>query len=145
MTNLIIETDGAARGNPGLAGVGIIIKDERGRKLESIHEFLGLTTNNQAEYRGLIAGLRAAAKHEPATVTVRMDSELVVKQMNGQYRVRHPEILALYLEAVEAASALPDVRFEHVPRERNPGADRLANFAIDNRMMPSRGAPPDES
>jgi probable phosphoglycerate mutase len=70
-----------------------------------------------------------------------MDSELVVKQMNGQYRVRHPEIIPLYQQAVEAASALPHVTFVHIPREKNPGADRLANLAIDGRMVPSRGAP----
>lgn len=142
--HLIIETDGAARGNPGLAGAGIVIKDEHGRKLESIHEFLGVTTNNQAEYRALILGLRSAARYQPDAVTVRMDSELVVKQMNGQYRVRHPEILPLYSEAVEAAAALPEVSFQYVPRERNPGADSLANLAIDSRMVRGRGAGPDE-
>jgi ribonuclease HI len=137
--HLILETDGAARGNPGLAGAGIIIKDEHGRKLETIGRFLGVTTNNQAEYQALIEGLRAVLRHSPDVVTVRMDSELVVKQMSGQYRVRHPEILPLYLQAVEAAQALPEVRFEHVSRERNPGADRVANFAIDSRMIKGRG------
>ena len=104
---LIVETDGAARGNPGLAGVGVIIKDEQGRTVERIGKFLGLATNNQAEYQGLITGLEAVTHHEPEAVTVRMDSELVVKQMNGQYRVRHPEILSLYAQAVELASQLP--------------------------------------
>jgi ribonuclease HI len=139
MKKLIVETDGAARGNPGLAGAGIIIKDEKGRRVETIGKFLGVTTNNQAEYRALIEGLLAVLRHNPESVTVRMDSELVVKQMNGQYRVRHPEILALYLEAVEAAQALPEVHFELVPRERNPGADRVANIAIDSRMIKGRG------
>jgi ribonuclease HI len=139
MKKLIVETDGAARGNPGLAGAGIIIKDERGRRVETIGKFLGVTTNNQAEYRALIEGLLAVLRHNPESVTVRMDSELVVKQMNGQYRVRHPEILALYLEAVEAAQALPEVHFELVPRESNPGADRVANIAIDSRMIKGRG------
>jgi ribonuclease HI len=138
---LVLETDGAARGNPGLAGAGIIIKDEKGHRLETMHVFLGVATNNQAEYRALIEGLRAVARHNPGSVLVRMDSELVVKQMNGQYRVRHPEIIPLYQQAVEAASALPHVTFVHIPREKNPGADRLANLAIDGRMVPSRGAP----
>lgn len=138
---LVLETDGAARGNPGLAGAGIIIKDEKGQRIESRHEFLGVATNNQAEYRALIEGLRAVASHQPASVLVRMDSELVVKQMNGQYRVRHPDIIPLYQQAVEAASALPAVTFVHVPREKNPGADRLANLAIDGRMIRGRGAP----
>jgi ribonuclease HI len=137
--HLILETDGAARGNPGLAGAGIIIKDEHGRKIETIGKFLGVTTNNQAEYRALIEGLQAVQRHGPDCVTVRMDSELVVKQMSGQYRVRHPEIVPLYLEAVEAVQGLSEVRFEHVPRERNPGADRVANFAIDSRMIKGRG------
>ena len=141
---LIIATDGAARGNPGLAGAGVVIKDAAGRRLEAIHKFLGVTTNNQAEYRALIEGLRAALHHNPEAVTVRMDSELVVKQMNGQYRVRHPEILPLYLEAVEAVSALPEVTFEYVPRERNREADDLSNIAIDSRMNPGRGALSDE-
>jgi len=137
---LIVETDGAARGNPGLAGAGIIIKDEHGHTIESIGKYLGSKTNNQAEYHALIEGLRAVARHQPESVVVRMDSELVVRQMNGQYRVRHPELLPLYVEAVELASALPDISFAHVPRERNPGADQIANFAIDSRMIPGRGA-----
>ncbi|GAC1320495.1 MAG: hypothetical protein NVS2B16_21700 [Chloroflexota bacterium] len=130
---LIVETDGASRGNPGLAGAGVIIKDEHGHVVETIGKFLGVTTNNQAEYHALIAGLEAAARHHPEAVTVRMDSELVVKQMNGQYRVRHPEILPLYSRAAELAGALPAVSFVHVVREKNPGADRVANVAIDSR------------
>ena len=133
MKNLVVETDGASRGNPGLAGAGVIIKDGGGRILETIGRFLGLATNNQAEYQALIAGLEAVAHHEPESVTVRMDSELLVKQMNGDYRVRHPDLLPLYARAVDLAFALPQVRFEHVPRERNPGADRVANMAIDTR------------
>jgi ribonuclease HI len=130
---LIVETDGAARGNPGLAGAGVIVKDEHGRRLETIGKFLGVTTNNQAEYRALIEGLQAAARHQPECVTVRMDSELVVRQMNGQYRVRHPELLPLYAQAVELAMALPNVTFQYVPRDQNFGADQVANVAIDSR------------
>jgi ribonuclease HI len=141
--DLIIETDGASRGNPGLAGAGVIIKDRRGHQLKHIAEFLGSMTNNQAEYRALIIGLEAAAEYEPERVTVRMDSELAVKQMNGLYKVRHPEILPLFLRASELAQALPDVTFVHVPREENPGADRVANLAIDGRMSQGRGAGPD--
>ena len=133
LRKLIIETDGAARGNPGLAGAGIIIKDETGKRIETIGKFLGVATNNQAEYQALIAGLEAVARHEPASITVRMDSELVVKQMNGEYRVRHPDLVPLYVAANELAAALPEVTFEYIPRERNPGADRLANVAIDSR------------
>src|SRR5579864_2281779 len=99
---LVLETDGAARGNPGLAGAGIIIMDEKGHHLETLHEFLGVATNNQAEYRALIEGLRAVARHNPESVLVRMDSELVVKQMNGIYRVKHPQMIPLYQQAMEA-------------------------------------------
>jgi ribonuclease H / adenosylcobalamin/alpha-ribazole phosphatase len=140
---LIVETDGASRGNPGLAGAGVIIKDGQGRRLKHIAEFLGSMTNNQAEYRALIIGLEAAAQYQPDSVTVRMDSELAVKQMNGLYKVRHPEIVPLYLKASELAQALPNVTFVHVPREKNPGADRVANLAIDGRMSQGRGAGPD--
>jgi len=90
---LIVETDGACRGNPGLAGAGVIIKDENGAKIETIGTFLGVTTNNQAEYRALIEGLEAVARHQPSAVTVRMDSELLVRQMTGVYKVRNPGIL----------------------------------------------------
>ncbi len=137
---LIVETDGAARGNPGLAGAGVIIKDEQGHRIETIGKYLGSKTNNQAEYHALIEGLQAVARHQPESVIVRMDSELVVKQMNGQYRVKHPELLPLYAQAMELAAALPKVTFVRVPRERNPGADRVANTAIDSRMIPGRGA-----
>ncbi|MDQ2742684.1 MAG: ribonuclease HI family protein [Chloroflexota bacterium] len=137
---LIVETDGACRGNPGLAGAGVIIKDENGANIETIGTFLGVTTNNQAEYRALIEGLEAVARHQPAAVTVRMDSELVVRQMTGIYKVRNPGILPLYSQAMALVNALPSVSFEHVPREKNPGADRVANVAIDSRMIRGRSA-----
>ncbi|MGH2443691.1 MAG: ribonuclease HI family protein [Chloroflexota bacterium] len=137
---LILETDGASRGNPGLSGAGVIIRDEQGHKIESLHEFLGVGTNNQAEYRALILGLKAASRHLPVSLQVRSDSELLVKQMTGVYRVRHPEIVPLYLQAREATDALPEVTYVHVMRERNREADMLANAAIDTRMVPGRAA-----
>ncbi|HZS93190.1 MAG TPA: ribonuclease HI family protein [Chloroflexota bacterium] len=130
---LILETDGASRGNPGLAGAGVVIRDENGRRLETIGKFLGVTTNNQAEYQALIAGLEAVGHHNPEAVEVHSDSELLVKQMNGQYRVRNPAILPLYARAMELTVALGDVTYTYVPRERNSGADALANVAIDSR------------
>ncbi len=141
---IIVETDGASRGNPGLSGAGVIVKDERGHRIETIQKFLGVGTNNQAEYKALIEGLRAAQRHAPDEVTVQMDSELVVKQMTGQYRVRNPEIFALYSEAMELVAGFGSVKFVHVLRERNPGADRVANMAIDSRMVRGRGAVSDE-
>jgi len=131
--SFVIETDGASRGNPGLAGAGIVIKDDQGRTVDTIGKFLGVMTNNQAEYHALIAGLEAIASHKPEAVTVRMDSELIVKQMRGQYRVKHPDLLPLYSRVVELVSVLPAVTFEHVVRERNSRADRVANVAIDSR------------
>jgi ribonuclease HI len=116
-----------------MAGIGVIIKDETGKTVETIGKFLGVATNNQAEYRALIEALSAAGRYRPEAVTVRSDSELMVKQINGQYRVRHPEIIPLYQQAVELASELPGFAIEHVPREKNPGADRVANLAIDSR------------
>jgi ribonuclease HI len=116
-----------------MAGAGVIITDERGHRVDTIGEFLGVATNNQAEYRALIAGLTAVAAYNPTEVIVRMDSELVVKQMNGQYRVRHPDLLPLFVRAAELVAALPSVTFVHIPRERNPGADRVANMAIESR------------
>jgi ribonuclease HI len=130
---LLVETDGAARGNPGLAGAGVIIKDEAGKTLETIGEFLGVATNNQAEYKALIVALAAVQRYQPEAVTVRSDSELMVKQINGQYRVRHPQIVPLYQQAMELATAFPNFSIVHVPREKNPGADRVANVAIDSR------------
>jgi ribonuclease HI len=130
---LIVETDGASRGNPGLAGLGVIIRDDAGKRVETIGKFLGVTTNNQAEYHALIEGLEAAAKYGPETVTVRSDSELMVKQMNGQYRVRNPQLLPLYSRAAELAGAIPEITFEHVLRHLNKGADEIANMAIDSR------------
>lgn len=130
---LILETDGASRGNPGLAGAGVVIRDEHGRRLETIGKFLGVTTNNQAEYQALITGLEAVEHHNPEAIEVHSDSELMVKQMNGQYRVRNPAILPLYARAMELTVALGNVTYTYVPREQNSGADTLANVAIDSR------------
>jgi ribonuclease HI len=137
---LIIETDGASRGNPGLAGAGVIIKDEHDHRIDQIGTFLGSCTNNQAEYKALIEGLKAARDRGAEDVTIRMDSELVVRQMNGVYKVRNPQILELYSRAMELVNTLPSVKFVHIPREQNPGADQVANMAIDARMLRGRAA-----
>jgi ribonuclease HI len=140
---IIIETDGASRGNPGLAGAGIVIKDESEHRIRQIAEFLGSMTNNQAEYRALIIGLKAAIEIAPQSVLIRMDSELVVRQMNGVYKVKNPALLPLYLEAAELAREVPNLTIVHVRREQNPGADAVANLAIDGRMTHGRGAAPE--
>lgn len=130
-SHLILRTDGAARGNPGPGGVGVVIEQPDGQIVARGKKALGVLTNNQAEYLALIHGLRAIVRYHPRRVEVRMDSDLVVKQMRGQYRVKHEDLQPLYQEAKRLAAALPDVTFTHVPREQNKLADSLANQALD--------------
>lgn len=132
---LVVEADGGARGNPGPAGYGAVVRDARtGEVLAEVFDYLGTTTNNVAEYRGLIAGLQAArAVDASAEVAVRMDSKLVVEQMRGSWKVKHPGLRPLALEANGLARSFSAVSFEWIPRERNKAADRLANEAMDRR------------
>ncbi|SDK02467.1 bifunctional RNase H/acid phosphatase [Streptomyces indicus] len=139
----VIEADGGSRGNPGPAGYGAVVIDgDSGEVLAERAEFIGVASNNVAEYRGLIAGLEAAFALDPAgTVTVRMDSKLVVEQMSGRWKIKHPDMKPL---AARARSAFPPaaVTYEWIPRERNKHADRLANEAMD---AGKRGEPWDPS
>jgi probable phosphoglycerate mutase len=130
---LIVEADGGSRGNPGPAGYGAVVRDAvSGEVLAEAAESLGVTTNNVAEYRGLIAGLTKAAEIDPnADVEARLDSKLVVEQMSGRWRIKHPDMKPLALEARRLVSGFPSVRFTWIPRERNKHADRLANEAMD--------------
>ncbi|MDQ0952888.1 broad specificity phosphatase PhoE/ribonuclease HI [Streptomyces phaeochromogenes] len=132
MRELIVEADGGSRGNPGPAGYGAVVIDAAtGETLAEAAEYLGVTTNNVAEYSGLVAGLRAARDLDPtATVRVRMDSKLVVEQMSGRWQIKHPAMRPL---AAEARSILPadQVTYEWIPRAENKHADRLANEAMD--------------
>ena len=123
--------DGGSRGNPGPAGYGVRIEDASGRLLEEFCGSLGVATNNVAEYHGLLAALRWAIAHGARLLLVRSDSELLVKQMLGAYRVKHPGLRPLHREACALAREVGEVRFEHVRRERNAEADRLANQAMD--------------
>jgi ribonuclease H / adenosylcobalamin/alpha-ribazole phosphatase len=133
MPRFIVEADGGSRGNPGPAGYGALVRDvETGIVLAERSESLGTTTNNVAEYNGLIAGLRAAAEIDPrADVEVRMDSKLVVEQMSGRWKVKHPDMKPLAATATEAARSFSRVTYTWVPREQNKDADRLANEAMD--------------
>jgi probable phosphoglycerate mutase len=128
----IVEADGGSRGNPGPAGYGSVVIDAAtGETLAERAEYIGVATNNVAEYRGLVAGLRAAHDLDPsASVHVRMDSKLVVEQMSGRWKIKHPDMKPL---AMEAARVFPAdrVTYEWIPRERNKHADRLANEAMD--------------
>ncbi|MFC8671186.1 bifunctional RNase H/acid phosphatase [Streptomyces griseorubiginosus] len=133
MREFIVEADGGSRGNPGPAGYGSVVLDAAtGETLVETYEYLGVTTNNVAEYRGLLAGLRAAHDLDPAArVHVRMDSKLVVEQMSGRWKIKHPDMKPL---ALEAGRVFPpgQVTYEWIPREQNKRADRLANEAMDS-------------
>ncbi|MET7613172.1 bifunctional RNase H/acid phosphatase [Streptomyces seoulensis] len=132
MREFVVEADGGSRGNPGPAGYGAAVSDAAtGETLAEAAEFIGVATNNVAEYRGLLAGLRAAHALDPeARVAVRMDSKLVVEQMSGRWKIKHPDMKPL---AMEARAVFPPgrVTYEWIPRERNKHADRLANEAMD--------------
>ena len=130
---LVVEADGGSRGNPGPAGDGALVRDPvTGEVLEEICDSLGAATNNVAEYSGLVAGLRAAARLAPrADVEVRMDSKLVVEQMSGRWQIKDPTLRVLARAAQDEARRLGQVSYTWVPRARNADADRLANQAMD--------------
>ncbi len=128
---LVLYADGAARGNPGPAGAGVVLSTPAGDLIEQVAVFLGTATNNVAEYRALVLGLAAAARLGAREVTVRMDSELVVRQMSGRYRVKNPALKILHAEATALRKRFAGFTIEHVPRAANSEADRLANQAID--------------
>jgi ribonuclease HI len=128
---IIAYTDGGARGNPGPAGFGVRIERTDGTLVDEFHESIGIATNNVAEYRGLIAALEWAQVHGETEVLVRSDSLLLVQQMLGNYKVKHPGLQPLYGKARLLAHDVGRVRYEHVRREANKHADRLANAAMD--------------
>lgn len=124
------NVDGGSRGNPGPAGYGVRIEQEDGTSVE-LKESIGVATNNVAEYRGLIAALAWAVAHGVSRLHVRADSDLLVKQMRGEYRVKSPGLQPLFEQARALARQIGHVKFEHVRREFNKDADRLANKAMD--------------
>ena len=129
--SLVIFTDGAARGNPGPAAIGAIIKDKTGNNIASISRPIGRTTNNQAEYSAIIAALEQAINLGADRVEIRSDSELVTRQVNGQYRVKTASLRPLYLKVKQLQGQLKDFNITHIPRQQNQEADRLANMALD--------------
>lgn len=131
---LIAYTDGGARGNPGPAGYGVVIKDESGRKVGALSEYLGHQTNNFAEYQGLIAALEYALEHGPKALKVISDSELLVRQIKGIYKVKNPTLQDLHARAKELIVQLDWFSIGHALREHNQEADRLANAAMDKGM-----------
>jgi len=125
------HVDGGARGNPGPSGYGAVIRDPHGRKVAELSEYLGHHTNNYAEYQGLLGVLRYALEHHIAALHVVSDSELMVRQMNGIYKVKHPELRKLHEQARQLARQLEHFEIRHALREHNQIADRLANEAMD--------------
>ena len=128
---IVAYIDGGARGNPGPAGYGVRIEDEQGTLVEEFNGYLGSATNNVAEYNGLVAALKYAQQHGHRHVHIKSDSELLVKQMRGEYRVKSPGLQPLHEQARALVRQIGSVTFEHVRREFNKHADRLANEAMD--------------
>jgi len=131
---LVAHSDGGARGNPGPAGYGVVIKDEAGRKVAALSEYLGHQTNNFAEYQGLIAALEYAIEHGPKALKLISDSELLVKQIKGIYKVKNATLQDLHGRAKELIRQLEWFSIGHALREHNQEADRLANAAMDKGM-----------
>lgn len=131
---LVAHIDGGARGNPGPAGYGVVIEDAAGRTVAELSEFLGHQTNNYAEYMGLLAALHYAREQGKKALEVISDSELLVRQINGQYKVRSPILLDLYKQAKALIAQLDWFNIHHVLRGKNKEADALANRAMDQGM-----------
>lgn len=130
--NLIIRTDGGSRGNPGPAGIGVVLENAANNEVVETHaEFLGSTTNNQAEYKAVILGLQRAVILGAKEVEVVADSELLIKQARGEYRVKNPDLALRFAELKALERQLPRVSYRHVRREYNKAADALANQAMD--------------
>ncbi len=136
---MILYCDGASRGNPGPSALGFVLMDKGGRVVRSEGRLLPDGTNNQAEYQALLAGLSAALETGVKILVIRADSELMIRQLSGRYRVRNPGLIPLYEKAVQLISGFESVRLEHVPRSENTHADRMANEALDRKPTP--GAP----
>lgn len=128
---LQLHIDGASRGNPGEAGYGVFVTDADGAEVASLYGYLGRATNNVAEYEALLQALRFAERRGATRVKVYSDSELVVRQVNGQYKVKHPDMRALHGEARALLNRFREAQIAHVRREQNRQADKLANTALD--------------
>lgn len=130
---IVANIDGGARGNPGPAAYGVVVRNSQGELVKEWGEYLGIQTNNVAEYSGLIAALEYAANARYNSIKVLSDSELLVRQMRGQYKVKNPALRELYDRAQALARKLDHFSIEHVLRERNREADRLVNQVLDSR------------
>ncbi len=133
---VITFTDGGARGNPGPAAAGVVIKDEDGHILDAYGEYLGEQTNNFAEYSALISALKRAKELGATEVECRLDSELVTKQMLGQYKVKDPGLQKLFVQAYNASTAFKKISYHHIFRESNKEADKQVNETLDKKNLP---------
>jgi ribonuclease HI len=131
--HLNVFTDGASRGNPGYASIGIVIKDDNSRLLKEISEYIGINTNNYAEYQAVLRGLLEAKNLKADEVTLFSDSELICRQLQGKYRVKSNNIRPLYIEVTSIASQFKNFSVNQIRRELNSHADKLANIALDKR------------
>jgi ribonuclease HI len=150
MSTFTLAIDGASRGNPGAAGIGVVVYDQSGKVVREVSEYIGRTTNNVAEYTALIRGLEEALRLGAKTIRVQTDSELLARQMSGTYRVKSPHLLPLYERVRSLLARFQDARIAHVSREQNAQADKLAGEAArragqrdeDNPHNPPRGQKP---
>jgi len=129
--SLTLHSDGGSRGNPGPAGAGAVLYDEQGQEVAALSRYLGRTTNNEAEYQALLMGLKRAQELGARRLTVKMDSELIVRQLEGKYRVKAPGLKPMYDQAKRLLQGFASVTILHVRREFNKRADELANQAMD--------------
>lgn len=140
--DFILHTDGGSRGNPGPAALGVVICNEKDETIKQYGEYIGETTNNDAEYQAVISGLKkikalvGKEKTKQAVVQVRADSELLVKQMTGKYKVENPKVQQLFLQIWNLKVDFKDVQFVAVPREQNKAADKMVNEALDANQKP---------
>lgn len=140
--SLHLFTDGGSRGNPGQAAIGCVLEDpSRGETLREHYECIGIQTNNVAEYRALIEGLKIAKHYHPNNLLCNLDSELIVKQLSGEYKVRMPALLPYYQEIQELRASFPEISFRHIPRGDNYRADALVNKALDEHPAPNYEKP----
>jgi len=137
----VVHTDGAARGNPGPAAIGIVVQDETGHTVYESSRTLGTHTNNEAEYMALIAALHYLKESGINSAEFRLDSELVIRQLKGEYRVKEPRLQSLYAQVTMLLNAVPRHTFRHVRREQNARADALANEALDAEAGVRRDEP----
>ena len=138
----IANVDGASRNNPGPASYGVVLRRPDGSVIETLSKYIGIKTNNEAEYFGLIAALDLARAHRIAKLRIRSDSELLVRQMQGAYKVKSPKLKHFHEQARRLAGQFAFVAYEHVPRAENAEADKLANKALDDQLPLRKAAPP---